>query len=348
MKRYVLNHLLILFIGVLSLWLFLLLDIELLSVSICFIIPIAGLAYGMLTGWLLSSALKKENIAYSQRYAFEAAVFSVALLAFLTWVDYATCFVTDEYLINHYFKGNHISWFSIDGTPVSFWYYFRMTFIESMTEISMRGNRSNPIETGIKGISIIIYAVNYILAAVSAWRVMAHLKNARVCENCKKYYTEKLIDRFEGISEGEKCVSFVVSQINNGTSYVPRKIKSQDYSFAIKVEYCPECKSGFVNLYKCIKGNRGNTEKYMNSYSVSPEQVELLVGKSAQQENYDNKLRFHQVERINNEKASVGDNGEKHVDDAMVQELRNLKGLYDEGILTEEEYVEKKKHILQG
>ena len=349
MKKYILNIVYATLIILIIDWLALLCDLNPLSTAFLFVIPLGGLIFGWILGAMAESGLKKGAVLYEKKYSIITAVYACVLLFILTYFGYLTCYITDEMEISHLFNGEHISNFLYNDTPVNFFQYFKMEYIDTTLGIAIRGNRSNPTDTGISGLGIIIYVLNYIAISVVTYKIVDSLKNAPLCDSCKQYYDEKEIDRFlEGSSE-QSILNKLSTGIEGGHYYQPENKNADAYSYSVKTTFCPSCFKGVVSIYAHVPSGKNHKDVLYKNYNATPEQIRMFNGRDKKSRNNPSEqhvLRDIKVTPVSETRQYKSGAIPVDLSDDVVKQLRNLKSLYDEGILTEEEYQDKRNQIL--
>lgn len=226
-------------------WGLLAVDCNAFSYAVCFIIPVAGVAIGLAIGTAVKSGALKDNLLDQKKITRISIFTCCGLILVLTLFQYASCFVVEtaySYNFNNVFKGEHISGYTYYGVPINFWIFFKMQYIEPTYEIGSRYGSSS-MDTGISGIGVIIYILQYVSAAFVALCVVKGLKDNKVCDTCKMYYTTKRLDRFRTENAAD-TMKEVVDCAEECRNYIPKSPKINKFNLQVDVCSCPGCKQG--------------------------------------------------------------------------------------------------------
>lgn len=225
--------------------------------AFCFIVPIAGLLIGTIIGGTISSGAKKDNLLDVKKLKLASALICVGLIALLTLFQYGSTFVEEvngHFRVNNAFRGEHISNYLIGDEEVNFPVFFRLNFVEPTYEVNSRYGTQG-YDTGIPGIGVIIYLLQYVVAVFFSRIYIKELGNLPVCDTCKAYYVTKHLDRFSTENANES-IDKVLSCVETGTGYVPVSPKLKKFNLAADACYCPKCSRGYIRFITPVRNGK--------------------------------------------------------------------------------------------
>lgn len=258
-------------------WLMLMLHLNILCVALLFIIPIAGLLFGYILGTYAFKGFKKDGLEYKSEYGIALIIYSCLLLFALTYFDYASCYVIDDFSLNHFFIGEHISNYALGDKTITFGDYFKIRYIDPTISVSVKGNRNNPLETGIS--VIIIYILNYLVIGIVSFKYFSRIDDCPMCKTCGYYYNDTEIDRFSNDKNEIIIDNEIMDYIESGKVYLPQNLKKKDYSYSVRLAYCPKCNDGILTIISHQYTGRKYSNEIVNSHPVTSIQSALLRGK---------------------------------------------------------------------
>lgn len=271
MKKYV-NFAIRTILGMLTcyviFYLFLMIDMNLLTWAACFIIPLGGIVFGMIIGAWSRSGIANDNQPFTHMHAIVLTIVGIVLILTMTHLDYTTCYVTRKREISRTFNGSHISNYELDGKPMDFKEYFDANYSHAEMSLSIKGNRSNPISLGDPGLSGLIYFLQY-LAIIGVSIICAKtVCKLPKCEKCGKYYKKKAVDSFKAEKTAEEVGRAFCAKICQPEKYKKEKSSSYGSFYRLVVKYCPDCKTGLVSVYLQVRDGKNFKEIHQVSYRL--------------------------------------------------------------------------------
>lgn len=258
-------------------YLSLLLDFNFLGLAVVFVVPVGGLLIASALGSAARLALLRDNCDFTKGTALVIGLFALLTVLGLTYLDYATCFVDAGKNVNHLFRGTHISMYETsDGIWLNFPGYVKVTYLQATFSIIVRHMATHPIDTGVTGFGVIIYALQYIVAALGSILFASTISEEPKCPRCNKYYLSKEVGVF---SDEEKALPFLrdLMEENFGDSvYKPVIIAKTDGAIITRAMYCPDCRIGMLGVYRYkVTGQDAEEEKIM-SMELNSNQLSYL------------------------------------------------------------------------
>lgn len=254
-------------------------EINILTWTCLFVIPVGGMLLGMVIGGMAICGMKRDNTDFDRFQSVFLVLASIVLIIFLTYFDYMTCFIDENGEINRLFKGVHVR----QATPFyDFWnYYYREYFLSSVN-IHFKGVGDTELK-GAGVLNFIAYLAQYIGIIMMSRRFAKMIKSFDKCGNCGKYTKTKEIDRFCHVADYEKALILFESNLANVDRYTPknRGKNARAYCYSIKSHYCPECRTGVLMMYKyeyAGKNSRDVPRVYKNVTSDTLVKLGLVKG----------------------------------------------------------------------
>lgn len=253
-------------------WFLLMLGASPLSFSFVYVIPIAGIIYGLIVGGFAKKGIIKDRIPYSKKGIIFVALYSSFLIFLLTALEYRTCYVTEDHSVNYFMEGDHISEYSVDDMEMTFFNYLKFSYLDSKQSESLTDDEESIIPTSI------VYVLNYFAAFFFCYITLTDIEKIPMCKNCRRYYETKEIDRFAyGVLE-QQVLDMILSQLETGAAYVPQNQKLSTYSYKADVSYCPECKRGKLTIYKHTVNGKHSEDVVATERELLPQYVQKFLG----------------------------------------------------------------------
>lgn len=253
-----------------------LLDFQLHSFSLLFIIPVGSLALGALASfgyfrWLIKQGYKPSG----GNYLF-GLLLAVVTMFGIEYGEYMITYVSPDHEINYKFEGEHISHYALNdsGDPVTFIGYYSYKLDNNSVTISNRGNRSNGVTVdtsrGMSVASAVIQGLGYIIGSLACGASIGDSKTH--CQSCKRAYLKEH-DLFEVNNEDYESVMVDLNKMISddnvfGFSDHIHKQKqlntkvTDSTKYDLKIGQCPKCQEGYlIARYYEVKKDNSYEEK---------------------------------------------------------------------------------------
>ena len=315
-------------------YVFLYFDINMLTSAILFVFPVGGLIFGLIIGYLAKTGLRVDNVSCTKRHIILLCLICVVFIGILTAIDYMSCYVIESGELNRAFNGYHIGNYTLDGKQIDFIEYLKLNYLSAEMSISWKGNRSNPINIGKTGFVFVIYVLQYIAISITSALMVYSVNEIPKCDNCGQYYKETEIERYLEEQNTDEVVQKLYSVLNTGNEFKAVNLRQVHYRYVVKANYCGKCKTGMIVVYKHLGRGRNDRLIPEASYEINQthmEQLGLL-----------NRFVSHHVRDKGKHDTTI----HNEVNENTADQLRIIKKLFDEGVITKEEFDAKKKSIL--
>lgn len=225
------------------------------------IIPIGAIFIGGVQGYILYLGMLKGRIPVGKLLMSLAIIFGILLYPSIRYMEYRTTYITfDENYesidINRKFKGE-----SIKELGISFLDYEKDNL--DYNNITFTGKRNLSIELPTnKIINYLDYFIKWILMSLTSIIIFkAFAKDARYCSDCKKYYREKTLFKFNN-SSYPLLVEELSNNLHNLDDYKNKyemDTKNDSEYYELKRLNCPLCNKGEIRI--CHMVTEGNNKR---------------------------------------------------------------------------------------
>ena len=254
----------------------LMMGINMLTWALWFILPMGGMLFGMIIGFLAKGGILKDNKPFNTVHIVGLIIAGVVLVGLMTYADYATCYITGSGKTSRTFSGSHISNYEVDGQPVDFSKYFDMSYVNAEMTLSIKGNRSHPISLGSSGYVGFVYFMQYVGIIGFSLLFASLVRRMPTCKKCGKYYIKKEIDRFvTQQSANDIAVSFF-TKLNQSDNYQKEEGNACGMFYTLVAYYCPDCQDGFMCVVHHVKQGKSSREVIEASYKLNAEHLVKL------------------------------------------------------------------------
>lgn len=222
------------------------------GLKMIYVVPIGAFAMGYGSTFVFYKVAKKMELHYKLWMDISAGVIAFISFILIYFGLYSITYITEDYNINYFFEGDHISSFQMEGTNK------RIDFLEYMKiDITSRENTaffgdsgaviplSSAKATGdINWVFFVLEWAAYIFGSVM---MISELRGDDLCEDCGRYIRAKKISVFkeddfaEMLDEEEDLQSELVK-----IAKVNGKLPLVCFSNHVRIEarYCPCCFKG--------------------------------------------------------------------------------------------------------
>ncbi|MCF2940609.1 hypothetical protein L1N85_19635 [Paenibacillus alkaliterrae] len=257
-------------------------DFEFYSFSLWFVIPVGGIAFGMITTSVYCWRIVNKGYKPSRKNYLVSLVMVLITFFFIQYGEYQITYVTDDNEVNHQFTGDHISNFmDEDDNVLTFNNYFAYKLKNSESSLMYRGSEISEIDssTGYNLFSWSLNLVGFLLGGL--FSVFLSTQGKTHCMACKRaYVTEHRLGEMSSgkVVELQKLVQAIESNnfntfidiINRCDIFNNNDSEAQEESYIIKIGACPNCKHGYIIMRNYSPNGQGEYNENENKKIVLP------------------------------------------------------------------------------
>ena len=242
-------------------YLSLLIDMNLVFLTVLFIIPIGGILIGMIIGYGAKVGMTLDNQSCETWHKTVVGICGVFSIIAAMYVDYATYYLTAEGP-NRFFKGSHVS--EVFGHD--FLKFIKTVYLNGSMTFRFKGGVELPVNS--ETLAAIIFVLQFVGAAVGAVLILTTIKGKEKCPVCDKYLKTKEVDRFFASMSVDQVAAEVSKELSEERFYTQHHLKAADYTYSVRVHYCKDCRTGQVVIMKRTKSGRNEQFVRVGSYKI--------------------------------------------------------------------------------
>lgn len=255
------------------------------SLSLFFVIPVGGIAFGALASLGFYYYLKKKSTIELKHYFIGGFLGIVAFIG-IPFLEYQMTYISVDGAINYQFEGEHISYFSLNDKPMTFSNYLSFTLETSeMTLKLRRGPVKRGIETGsgFNNFKFIAEGVGFLIGGffLGFFLVEGKVK----CLACRKGYLkdETLFEAAKNANFHERTIRELIEK-DDFTKFtdlvidgrITEGFKTGEIKAVFYLSVCNKCKQGYfiMKFFRLIKDEYVEIEAERKLVRVSDKFVE--------------------------------------------------------------------------